>query len=356
MVPSTESSLPIELIFNPNWWHQNYHISFDKSFYFDGEARIENDKLMRRVMFERFGMGEPNQAPRPVIGSMYVAGGFILPALFGVEIRFSDNEAPWPVALNAEDRVIRELAVPDIHHTWPMSQIIADMDILANQWGYVVGDFDTDGILNTALHIRGQQLFLDFVDNPELAHHLFSVLAETYVRIASYMKARTGTCSVATNRSILHVDKEIYLHSNCSVQMISPKMYGEYLLPYERYMAEKLTPYGIHHCADNLQQFAEAYAALPLVFLDVGWGSDVGICRRSFPNTFLNLRLNPVRMLNQSRNEVRQDVERLFEEAGSPNRIGICCINMDYGTPDENIEAIFEARNLYSNENKINEG
>ncbi len=356
MVPSTESILPIELIFHPNWWYQNYHISFDKSFYFDCEARIENDKLMRRVMFERFGMGEPSQSPRPVIGSMYVAGGFVLPALFGVEIRFSDNEAPWPITLNAEDRDIRELTVPDIYHTWPMPQLIADLDNLTDQWGYVVGDFDTDGILNTALQIRGQRLLLDFVDNPELVHHLFSVLAETYVRIASYMKARTGTCSVATNRSILHVDQQIYLQSNCSVQMISPQMYREFLLSHERYMAERLSPYGIHHCAGNLHRFAEVYAAIPLVFLDVGWGSDVEICRRTFPNTFLNLRLNPVRMLNQSKKEVRQDVERLLEKAGSPNRIGICCTNMDYGTPDENIKTLFEVTDLYRNEYEINEG
>ena len=114
------------------------------------------------------------------------------------------------------------------------------MDALEREFGYVVGDFDTDGILNTALHLRGQQLFMDFFENPDLVHHLFDVLAKTIVRVVKYVKSRTGTSAVATNRSILAVDPEIYLHSNCSVQMVSPKTFEEFLLPYELYLAEHL--------------------------------------------------------------------------------------------------------------------
>ena len=96
------------------------------------------------------------------------------------------------------------------------------MEALEEKYGRVLGDFDTDGILNTALHIRGQQLYMDFYENPALVHHLFTIIAQTHVEIANFMRSRTGTCAVATNRSILNVDSHIYLHSNCSVQMVSP--------------------------------------------------------------------------------------------------------------------------------------
>jgi len=335
--------IPVEVVFNPNWWFHNYAISFDESFYFDKEVRIQNDVIMRQAMHERFGLDEENLQPRPIIGSMHVAGGFVMPALFGVEIKFAKNEAPWPVPSNLSKDEIFALEVPDIEATWPMDRLIADMDALEDEFGYVVGDFDTDGILNTAIHLREQQLFIDFFDDPDLVHHLFTILAETYVLVANHMKSGTGTCAVATNRSILHDDPKIYLHSNCSVQMVSPAIYEEFLLPYEQYLAERLQPYGIHHCGNNLHIFAEAYSKVPAVFYDIGWGSDVAKCREAFPDAFLNLRLSPIRMLQQTSDEIRKDTEQLLLAVGSLEKVGVCCINMDYGTPDENVMAMLEA-------------
>jgi uroporphyrinogen-III decarboxylase len=335
--------IPAAFILNPNWWFHNYGISFGLPFYLDKDLRIQNDVAMRRAMYQRFGLGEPDPQPRPIIGSMHVAGGFVLPALFGAEIRFAKDEAPWPVPLNLSADDILALRVPDIETTWPMDRLIADMDRLEDEFGYVVGDFDTDGILNTALVLRGQQLFIDLLDSPKLVHHLFSILAETHVRVASNMRSRTGTCAVATNRSILNVDPALYLHSNCSVQMISPAVYQEFLLPYELYLAERLQPYGIHHCGDNLHLFTDAYAQVPSDFYDVGWGSDVAHCRAALPEAFLNLRLSPVRMLQATPDQIRQDVEQLLASGGSGENVGICCINMDYGTPDANVLAVLDA-------------
>jgi len=171
---------------------------------------------------------------------------------------------------------------------------------------------------------------------------LFSILAKTYVRFANYMIARTGTCAISTNRSILNVDPEIYLHSNCSVQMISPGQYEEFLLPYEIYLANRLQPYGIHHCGNNLHYFIEIYSKVPAMFFDVGWESDVAKCREVVPDAFLNLRLSPVRMLQQTPDEIRRDTEQILLAAGPLEKVGICCINMDFGTPDENVMTILE--------------
>src|ERR1039458_6928438 len=78
--------VPCTFVFAPDWWHRHYGIAFDKKFYFDRDTRIRNDVLMRRALHERFGIGTPDPQPRPVIGSLHVAGGFVVPALLGVEI------------------------------------------------------------------------------------------------------------------------------------------------------------------------------------------------------------------------------------------------------------------------------
>jgi hypothetical protein len=332
-----------EFIFNPNWWFRNCGISFEAPFYLDRERRIRDDMTMRRALRERFGIGDGGAEPRPVIGSQFVAGGFVVPALLGVEIRFADNQAPWPVPRELGRDECLALAPPEIETTWPMSRLMADMDALEKEFGYLTGDFDTDGILNTALLLRGQQLFLDMLEDQALAAHLFGVITETQARVAAYLRAHTGTSSVSVNRSILGVDPAIHLHSNCSVQMISPALYANTLLPFERRLAEALPPYGIHHCGNNLHLFAKHYAATGAVFYDVGWGSDVARCSQALLDAFLNLRLSPVRMLQEPAETVRRDTLRLLEAAGRSAGVGVCCINMDYGTPDGNVAAVLRA-------------
>jgi hypothetical protein len=211
-----------------------------------------------------------------------------------------------------------------------------------------VGDFDTDGVLNTALCLRGEQLYTDMVDDPALARGLFAVIAETQAQVATAVRRRTGSCAIATNRLISRVDPALYLHSKCSaVQMVSPAMYEELLLPVESSLADRLRPYGIHHCGNNMDRFAPLYARVPAMFFDVGWGSDIAACRLALPHAFFSLRLSPVRMLRCQAHEIAADTERLLRAAGPIGMAGVCCINMDYGTPDDSIFAMFAVVQRY---------
>lgn len=342
--------LPMELVFNPNWWNQTAGISFDRSFYFDPPTRIHNDVLMRRVLYERFGeigMGEADPQPRPIIGSQHVAGGFVIPALLGAEIRFAADAAPQPLPMQLTVEQIEALKKPDFRSAWPMNEFIAQMDALEAEWGYVVGGMNTDGLLNAAYHLYGETLFLDFYEAPERAQRLLDIIGELIVDVALYLRRRTGDCSISVNRMVEHVDPALFFHANCSVQMISPKSYRAMQLPVEKRMAERIQPYGIHHCGDNLHQIAPVYAELPLAMVDVGWGSDVTAVRQALPDVFLNLRLSPVRMLRAGPQEIAADTEALLLAAGPLENVGLCCINMDYGTPDENIFAAYEVVQRY---------
>jgi hypothetical protein len=72
-------------------------------------------------------------------------------------------------------------------------------------------------------------------------------------------------------------------------------------------------------------------------FFDVGWGSNVALCRQALPHAFFSLRLSPVRLKVSDVEQVRQDVEHLLQQAGPLEKTAMCCINVDYDTPDENI-------------------
>lgn len=342
---TADQFIPIELVFNPNWWYRTAGISFDRSFYFDAEARISNDVIMRRVLYERFGemgMGESDPQPRPIIGSQHVAGGFVIPALLGAEIQFAKDAAPQPLPMTMDVGQIEAFEKPDFRSTWPMNVFIAQMDALEAEWGYVVGGMNTDGLLNAAYHLYGQNLFVDFYEAPDRVRRLLRLIGDLIVDVALYLRQRTGDCSIAVNRMVEHVDPQLFFHANCSVQMISPRSYREIHLAVEQGMAERIQPYGIHHCGDNLHRMAPVYAELPLTMVDVGWGSDVTAVREALPGVFLNLRLDPVRMLQATAEEITADAEGLLKAAGPLENAGVCCINMDYGTPDDNIWALYE--------------
>ena len=348
-VQSTEF-LPVELVFNPNWWHHTAGISFDEAFYLDAETRIRNDVIMRRVLHERYGelgLGEADPQPRPIIGSMHVAGGFVIPALLGAPVRFEVNAAPQPEPIHLTADQIDALPLPDWKNLWPMKQLLADMDALEAQYGYVIGDLNTDGLLNAAYHFYGQDLFADFYHAPDRVRRFLGLIGELIAEVAGYVYSRTGSYSVAVNRMAAHLTPTPFLHANCSVQMISPRSYREMQLPIERRLAAQLQPFGIHHCGDNLQRVAAEYATLPLAYVEAGWGSDVRRVREALPAVFLNLRLSPMRMLQCTPQEIAEDTEKLLRAAGPLEKVGVCCINLDHGTPDGNLYAMFEVVQRY---------
>ncbi len=348
VIPDT--FLPVELVFNPNWWHHAADISFEESFYLDAETRIRNDVVMRHVLHERYGdlgLGETNPQPRPVIGSMHVAGGFVIPALLSAPIRFEVDAAPQPEPAHWAVTQVEAFELVDWKNLWPMKQLSADLDTLTAQHGYVIGDLNTDGLLNAAYHFYGQDLFADFYQAPDRVRRFLGLIGELIAEVAGYIHSRTGSYSIAVNRMADHLTPTPFLHANCSVQMISPKSYRELQLPIEQQLAERLQPFGIHHCGDNLHRVAAEYAKLPLAYVEVGWGSDVACVRETLPDVFLNLRLSPIRLLQCTPQEIAQDTERLLRAAGPLEKVGVCCINLDHGTPDDNLFAMFEVIERY---------
>jgi uroporphyrinogen-III decarboxylase len=339
--------LPVDVVFHPDWWHTHYGLDFREPFHFDPRVRVESERRMRQALFDRFGdlgLGEKDAQSRPVVGPVHLAIGFVVQAMLGCRVRFSENAGPWVLCAELSEEEIWSLEVPDLASTSPMLETVALMDDLEAEFGYLEGDIPWDGVQNIGLDLRGQQLFLDYYDNPKLVHHLFDVIARTTYQVAAYVRQRTGTSSISLNRIVASVDPRINLHSNCSVQMISRRTYEELLLPHERWLAERLPPYGIHHCGDNLEQVVAAYAKVPnLAFVDVGWGSDVEACRQALPNAFFSLRLSPARLRVQTPDQVRADIERLLAKAGPIEKLALCCVGLDASTPDENVRALFEA-------------
>jgi hypothetical protein len=347
----SKSFLPVEVVFHPNWWYREAGIRFDRGFFFDPDRRVNDEMRMRRVMWEhfgRYGCGEEHPKPEPIVGPVHLASGYMMSSLWGCRLRYFDDNSPVVEPANLKVEQVAAMEIPDPGANPDFRDFIRLMQALIERFGYVKGDFGWANLQNLALDLIGQDLFLAYYDSPELVHRIYDKLNRSAIEVLRMVREKTQTTSISVNRSILNVDPRINLQSNCSVQMISNRTYEEFLLPHEIELSRHLQPYGIHHCGDNMHAVAEGYSKVKeACFFDVGWGSDIARCRQMIPEAFFNLRLSPVKIQKCSAVEVERDLTALLEQAGDLSQTGICCINMDHGTPDENVAMIFEVAERY---------
>ena len=339
--------LGLEVVFHADWWKFNFDFDFSSDFYFDPDTRVQAERRMNSILSERFpglNISDDTDRDKPVIGPLHFACGYLIPSAFGCEVTFLPDAPPEVQTLNMNEDEIIKLEVPDLTETPLIRKTIGMMDILEDRFGYIEGDVGWDGLQNTALYLRGQELFIDYMTRPKLVDRLLSVIFETQVQFVNLIRNRTGTSSISINRDILKANPTLNVHSNCSLVMISPELYEKYLLPFEKQLAAHLAPYGIHHCGSGMEKKAKLFSQVEgLEYVDVGYGSDMRLCREFLPDQIFSTRLSPVKLEKMNPDEVMREVKRLVRAAGDFEKQVVCCINMSHQVPDQNIFAIQEA-------------
>jgi methanogenic corrinoid protein MtbC1/uroporphyrinogen-III decarboxylase len=321
--------------FYPDWFYKHYGISFDRKYYFDPETRVEARMEIDRRLHERFGdvgLGEPNPKPRPMI----TFGMVMLPAVFGCEVIFKEDALPWAMPLNLSADEVMKLEVPDIFHSAPMTEMIRQIDYLKEKYGKVVGDINTTGVQNLALKIRGDQLYVDYFENPELCHHLLKICAECVTELFQFIYKITGTGALDVTPMC---DPRLFVLPNCTMEQISLSTYEKFVLKYDNQVADACHPVGIHHCG-SVNEVLEGYAKVRhLQFLEIGFGSDVKRTRELLgPQVAVNARINPVLMKNGTPEEIAAEVRRLIDQGPPLQNFSIDTVGLTYGTPDENVK------------------
>ena len=337
------SMLPVDIVLHPSWWHHHAGITFDADFFYHPHKRVEAERTMERILYERwgqYGLGQERNQDIPQIGAVHLAAGFLLSEMCGCEMEYQADAAPQVIPAHLDtldltpERAFQSPAFKRFEHL---------VDTLKTRYGYVAGDVNWGGILNVALDLRGQQIFMDLADTPEAAQNFFGALAQTIEQFVTGIANITGTSSISVNRNLRNIPVPVYLHSECSHTMISVKNYEQFLLPYDVAWSEQHRPFGIHYCGQDPHRYAKSFAKIPhLDFLDVGWGGNIKVLREHLPHTFLNIRLSPVEILQQTTTELRETIIRLVNDSGNPWLTGVCCINLDQQISDEKITTIFE--------------
>jgi methanogenic corrinoid protein MtbC1/uroporphyrinogen-III decarboxylase len=330
--------------FYPDWFFKHYGISFGREYYFDPETRVQTRMEIDRRLNERFGdvgLGDPNPKPKPLI----TFGMVMLPAIFGCEIVFEDNALPWAMPLNLPEKGIMDLEVPNIPNVYPLTEITKQIDFLKDKYGKVAGDINVTGVQNLALKIRGDQLYYDYYENPELCHHLLKICTESIIQLFKFIYKITGTGAMDVTPMC---DPRLFVVPNCTVEQVSLKAYEEFILDYDNQVADACRPFGIHHCG-SVNEVMEGYAKVRhLGFVEVGFGSDIKRTREVFgPRVAVNSRISPVLMKNGTTEEVAAEVRHLIDQGAPLNNFSIDTVGLTYGTPDENVKTALQTARDY---------
>lgn len=339
----SENQLPVDIVLAPEWWYHNERITFDEDFFYHPVRRVEAEQHMEKALYQRwgqYGLGENHLNRRPEIGAVHLAAGFVLSEMLGCKVNYSESHPPQVLPLHAEALFVDE---EQVFKSSSFKRIIELAEQLKKKYGYLSGDINWGGILNLAMDLKGESIFMDMMMNPEQVKHYFSQIASVIQKFTKYIEAETKSTSISVNRVLAHFKEAVFLHSECSHTMISEENYEEFLLPFDIEWSKAKRPFGIHYCGNDPHRMAKAFAKIPkLDFLDVGWGGDLTVLRQHLPNTFLNIRLSPVELIHQTNEQIRDTIIKLVGESGNMELTGLCCINIDEKVSDDRIETILK--------------
>jgi hypothetical protein len=335
--------LPVDIVLAPAWWQRHAGISFDADFFYHPARRVEAERRMEQVLYDRwgvYGLGRDHGRDVPQVGAVHLAAGYLLSEMLGCDV---DYLAAAPPQVKPANQQRLEVSCDRAFSSPAFRRFERLLDALKTRFGYLAGDVNFNGILNTALDLRGQDFLLDLVDRPDEAAAFAAGIATVIERFTDVVRTATGSTSISVNRNVRHIARPVFLHSECSHVMISVGSYERFLMPHDVAWSRTHRPFGIHYCGPDPHRYSAAFARLPhLDFLDVGWGGDVARLRACLPRTFLNLRYSPVEIVRQSTDVIRQTVRRLVGESANPWLTGVCAINIDDTVSDAQITALLD--------------
>jgi len=324
-----EPFMRAEVGFTPQWYRHFCGLDYGERWHQDPDVRMKGCEKMRAELRRRFPGhnlgGCENDVPPDLLTGVY--GGCVVASMYGLGIQYWPHN--WPASTpgrELSDAEADALVSPDLESNALFADILKQMDRIEKLTGTIRGFLNWQGVLNTAFRLRGNQIFLDMMDEPERARRVFRCVADTM--LDGYRRVHERQRQAGT-------DYQFGTTANCVVNMVSPKHYEEFLLSFDLKLRSAFKNFGIHNCAWSVTPYLEAYARVPnLGYIDMGLASDLPAVKRLLPNARRNVLYTAMDMMNKTEAQIRSDFERIARELG-PCDLGLP--NMELGVPDERI-------------------
>lgn len=330
----TEPSFRVSLGFEPAWYSRRCAVMFTDRWHRDPEYRYTTLKAMKAELVRAFPSvpyWDPND-DRDLATISGVYGAYPVPHAFGIPLVYGEDR--WP-ALHPAHRLsleeIEALEPERVLGSPVVEDIFRQMDLIEQRWGPIHGYLNWQGVLNNAFNLRGQEIFLDMLDKPELVRRFFTVITEVMITLARKVQERQRASGFPIDQ---------FSVSNCVMNMISPQAYADFLRPFDAQIAGSFERFGVHTCNWDVTPYIEVLAELPrLGYLDMGMTSDMSRVRETFPDTYRAVLYSPVKLQEAGLEEIREDMRKIYDELGPCDLV---MADIQATTPDERVRALLD--------------
>ena len=272
----------------------------------------------------------------------------------GAKVIFRDRDVALvdehnPVLEDLRD--IDDLQLPDPYKSGRTCEWLETVQRLKEMVGdhvFIMGRADA-GPFSLLSLLRGTQNFMmDLIDEePEVIHHALEWTTEAHARFA---RAQLAVGSDATSMG----------DSYASMDLVSPKMYRDFALPYEKQIVERLRdlnmPYAIHICGDATP-IIEDMGQTGAQILEIDWKTDMGVARQACPdNVILMGNIDPTDplCLGEPETVLAQVKDMIQKTKGRGVFISSGCA-MGANTKPENMQALVDSAKLYATREQLEE-
>ena len=319
----------VSLGFEPAWYTRRCEVDFSEEFHKDPYSRYEMIKVMKRELVRDFPSvsywSTQDETDLATISGCY--GAFPVPHAFGVPLVFrQDGWAALDPAGHLGVDEIDKCSAENVLNGPVVADVVRQMDIIEREWGLIHGYLNWQGVLNNGFNIRGQEIFLDMYERPEFAHRFFAIITEVMIRLAEMVQARQRKSGFAVNQ---------FSVSNCVMNMISPEMYEEFILPHDAKIADSFDRFGVHTCEWDVTPYVDVLKKLPKMgYLDMGMMSDMARVRQEFPETRRAVIYSPVKLEDAALKDIQTDMKTIFRNLAPCD---VVLADIQHLTPDRRV-------------------
>jgi hypothetical protein len=325
--------IPVVIGFMPAWWEKEYGVAFGRDFHLD--PAVHRATLIRMEDELRLRFGD--------IPNLELSGGYrdawfverrygdaLVPALFGCGVSFEEASGhPFARCLNLTDEQAASLLPPDVENHPVMRSVLEQGKGGFSRAG---GELGFEGVMNVAYKLRGEEIFVDLAQRPEIFRRLCAVVYET---IEKAVLLFTKWLDPLGERPTA------FVHCDCMINMMSASMYRDELLEYEKKFRKRFDLFGVHTCNWKVDPYLEALAEIGRVdYLDMGAESDLDRVHGLFPDLSPSVFYHPEKVKRLSSGELKKEIRDLCGRIG---RGTLLLSDLEAGTPDENIRAVCDA-------------
>ncbi len=184
-----------------------------------------------------------------------------VPSILGLTQQIFTDAMPWLQEHLTKEEIIRFEIPEDISQLGLMPHTKHVIEFYREHLpGMPIYVNDTQGPMDIAHLIRGDEIFYDPYDDPEFTDHLMNLSVEAYIKVTEYIKSLTGEPHSTGYHQPFYMAKGGVRVCEDTSTLFSPDLIDRFIIPYTKRVCDHFGGAFIHYCGKN-DYFLEAILA-----------------------------------------------------------------------------------------------